>query len=645
MARAVFAAARVVDDASIGRQQEILSAYCTYGDTSAWPAGAGNLSITYLSRNKRVSHNVIANAVDALVSEVTQTQPRPMCVTNGGDYDARERAEMLTHWWDAEFDACGVRAIAPQVARDAIISGLGIMRPYIDWEHNRIRVERIHPLSLLVDDIGCVDVAPRCVYLRRFVDRWHFLQKVLNDESLTEERRTLLADAIENAPSPDPVYWTFDDHRRNTIEVIEAWHLPSTACDEDAELDETDGRHVLCFEGDTYMMGTYCRDKFPLPVMRPVPPQRGFWGESLVKRATPSQVELNYYLRRVRDIMHRHGVPRIYYPKGSINPAYMTNDVGQMIPFEGRTPPFEATPNPIPPVMLQLIEMKAAWIYNEMGVSEMGATSRKEPGIESGVAIRTVNKLQSKRFIGFERSYEEAHVSCAEEMVVLMRELDAECGGIDVVYDDGESRDIMPWSRLKLDEGRFRVRTFPASALSDSPAVRLEQVQEMVEAGLVQAEDAFQLLPNADFKSLTDRVQAPKKLLNKVFSRMLRDEEYRAPEPHMDLALGIEECKQRLSEADLDERPEEQLELLRRWITDAADLLERGEKAMAEEAAANAPPPDPMMPPGGPMPPMGPEGMPMPPMDPAAMPPMDPNALPMPEGMPANEMLPPEMVA
>ncbi len=633
----VFRAARHVDDATVDRQQRILNAYCQYGDASAWPGGAGNMSLTYLTGRNRVSHNVIANAVDSLVSEVTQTQPRPMAVTNGGDYDARERAEMLTHWWDAEFDRADVRAIAPQVVRDAVVSGLGIMRPYIDWEYNCVRVERIHPLSVLVDDVGCVDVYPRCVYLRRFVNKWHFLRKVEADDTLEEDERLLLMAAIEKAPQPDPAYWTFDDYRTNTIEIIEAWHLPSTACDPDADLEETDGRHVVVLHGATYQQRTYTRERFPLPVMRPVPPQRGFWGESLVERATPTQTELNKLLRRIQDAMHLHAVPRVYAQKGSINPAYMQNDVGVVIPFTG-TPPQHITPPSMSNDVYQMVDRYTAWIYNEMGVSEMGATSRKEPGLNSGVAIRTVNKLQSKRFISFERSYEEAHVWLAEEMVHHMRELDEEVNGVEVVYDDGEARDIIQWKEIHLDEDAYRVRVFPASALSDSPAVRLEQVQELVNAGLATPEDAVAMLPNADFKAIANRVQAPKKLLNRIFSRMLKDEVYRAPEPHMNLPLGIDVCKTRLQEADLDDRPEEHLELLRNWITDAAKLLERAEQAAAEEAAANAPPPMPPMP-DGPMPPM-PGG----PMPPGEMPMVGPPMMPGSEGMPANEMMPPEMI-
>src|SRR3990167_7733912 len=150
LARLVVAAFTQLDESKRAHQDAIVDAYCLYGDETA-------VSGNYVE-NKRGSatRNVIASGVDTIVSGTTQTKPRPMFVTIGGDWFDRERARTLTKHCEAEFDEADVYSLAEQVDRDAVVAGLGILRPYIDRQYKlpRVKCDRIFPAHLLVDDRG-----------------------------------------------------------------------------------------------------------------------------------------------------------------------------------------------------------------------------------------------------------------------------------------------------------------------------------------------------------------------------------------------------------------------------------------------------------------------------------------------------------
>ena len=218
---------RVSED-TVDRAQSVLEASALYGDLAYLPGYSGVDRVLPISR--RISHNVIATATDALVAEVTQTKPRPMAITIGGDYTDHVRARKLTEYWDAKFQETNVYEIGRQAVRDAIISGLGILRAYRarpGSEHDKVLVERIWPGSFVIDDRGAVDVIPRSCYIRRQIDR-SYLENLYPDK----------VEDIQRARHPEEKYWFTSTLRDDLVEVIEGWHLPSGP-------DGKDGRHTI----------------------------------------------------------------------------------------------------------------------------------------------------------------------------------------------------------------------------------------------------------------------------------------------------------------------------------------------------------------------------------------------------------------
>uniref|UniRef100_A0A6M3K3T0 Portal protein n=1 Tax=viral metagenome TaxID=1070528 RepID=A0A6M3K3T0_9ZZZZ len=605
LAEAVFRAAYAVDDATLARQQRVVDAYTLYGDTSDWPQGGS----VYPSDVGQLSKNVIAGTVDTFVAELCQGQPRAMFSTAGGTWGDGYRARRLTLAHDAWIDWADVRALSPMIVRDGAIAGLGaaLVRP--DEDRGETTIERIFPLHLLVDDVSAIDIEPRAIYLRRVLDKHHLA------ELYPEQSEQIVA----QAGAPPAYTWAFA-LTADAVEVLEAWHLETRPTEDD---DETDGRHVVCCRG-VVLLDEPWRRGFPIATFRPLPPVRGWWGESMVWRAAPEQLELNKLAARIQEAMHYMSVPRAFVQPGAMQRAHMSNDIGIII--ETTSPPTFMTPPAMNPDVYARESALEDGCYRRFGISQMSATSEKPAGLTSGKALRTHREAQSRRFAVPLRAYERWHVQVAHLWAASEQDIAETTTSHAVLYEQYGALQRIPWSQIRLGTDRARIRVQSASGLPTEPAARIEVLQEMVADGVMGVEDFYASLDMPDFEGRRDELVAPAERIREQLDRMLETGEYRAPEPYMDLARGLGIAARMVQRAELAGAPEEHCEAVRQWMSDAQALIERA-----------APPAPPGMPPGLPpgMPPeaMGQPGAPIPQL-PAEMIPAPP------EGMPP-EVVPP----
>jgi hypothetical protein len=560
LADRIIATVDCVDDDNIDRQQRMLDAYCLYGDSSLMR------STSFLDvRSDAISQNVIANATDAILAEVTQTKPRPMFVTIGGSWGDQQRAKRLTYYCDAKFQACSVRELAEQAARDAIIAGLGILRPYVDPARQEVLVERIFPLNFFIDDHGCVDVAPRSFYVRHLLDRHHAIRMWPDKE-----------EELRHAPGPDAGKWYYGEYR--TEDVVEVWevvHLPSSRVEErsdEVDPEVCDGRHSIVVKGAVLYDAHYYEPEPPFAFVRAVRPVRGFWGESLVCRAESTQVELNKLLVRIQDAMHLHARPIVFLPRqAKVVKAHITNKVGAIVEYDGNVPPTQFTPSSMPPDVYEYVKDLKKEIYGLMGVSELSARSLKPAGLDSGVAIDTYNDVQSRRMISLERSYEDLYVQLARRVVCLERVIAEEDPSHEVVYEKrrGNQREVIRWREIDLEADRYRVQVFPASAFPTNPAHKIDVLKGMLDSGAIDHQSFYELaLDVPDLESVRDRVVAPIELVHQRLDMMLEEGEYLPPEPYMDLDMALREGMIAVQRAEIAGAPEENVDLLRQWLVE-----------------------------------------------------------------------------
>jgi hypothetical protein len=275
----------------------------------------------------------------------------------------------------------------------------------------------------------------------------------------------------------------------------------------------------------------------------------------------------------------------------------MTNHLGVVAYYEGNPPVF-MTPQSMNNDVFSYVGQLEQWIYRELGVSELSANSTKPAGLDSGTALRTYNDVQSRRWINLQRSYEDMHVELAYESAHLEQDISDDKASVGMKHHVGyNSRKYVKeteWKDIYLDPERYRTRVYSASALPNTPAGKLQALEEMVKLQVIDPEQFIQLADMPDFESVRNLKVAPKELLEDTFDTMLEEDKFIEPEIGMDFELGRVLCVLSIQRAKLEGAGDELLDHLRNWVIESYALEDRVARMNQPEE------PPPMMGPGAP---------------------------------------------
>jgi hypothetical protein len=457
----------------------------------------------------------------------------------------------------------------------------------------------VFPWELLVDDVEAFYGEPRQIIRRKFIDR-QVLAERFEDEKVRK--------AILDAPEPDKNA-IGRDTTADQVEVVAAWRLPSgdTA---------KDGRHMLAVAGQCLHSERWERPRFPFAMRRWSDPVAGFWGVGIAERLFGIQLEINKLLLRIQAAHHFLGRPIVILDKTSgIPETHLTNEVASILVSNH---PGDALTVHAPPTMpadvyahLMTLRQQA---FEEIGVSQLEAAARKPAGLDSAPSLREFNDIGSERFMLQGKRREEFYLDATELCLDEAREID----GFSVDVPDKKSADRIDWTDVSLDDSAYILQCFPTSLLPQTPAGRMEAIQELAKTG-IPTEDLHDLLDIPDLDDWRDTQNAPKDAVRARVAAMLDGEEYESPEAFDNLDTIIGYGTRLYLMARRDGAPEERLSAVRRYINDATRLKSEAAKAAAAAAApppaldpAASLPPEMMAPmPGAPMadPMMGPPAM------------------------------------
>ena len=538
--------------------------------------GTASVLAEFLPDERRLSNNVIANAVDSLTAELTQQLARPMFVSTGGTWEDFNRARKLTSWMDLEFDKHEVDVATVRVILDGLICGTGVARWVRDG--SKVRLERIFPAHVLADDRACVDVMPRSFFLRQIVDRHYLADQYKDDPELYE--KIMGAGVLEH----DQI-WAEDTlgDTEDVVSVYEAWRLGKN------------GRHILCVEGALLFDEKYDRDEPPLCFYRPLLPARGFFGDPPIQRVIGLQLELNKINQRIQNSMHLHSRLITFVDRASrVVKDHITNSLASIIEYDGKPPTF-VTPQAMSAEAYKQRKEYMTEVYEGLGVNEMSAKGTIPRGMSdaSGVALELYSDTESKRFVNQKRFVDRFRVALARERV----EVQDQMGDNKVLIERRGVISPVKWGDIKLDEDAMHVQIQPTGSLPATPGGKAKRLEAYMKAGILQADEYLLVADDPDLERVSAIRLAPIMLLEQMFEDMLSGGEYKNPEPYMDLNRGLKMCAMYLQMAELHGAPEEAQEMLRSWLAEAHQRL--------------SPPPPPISPdpsmmplPGGAPPPM-----------------------------------------
>ena len=364
----------------------------------------------------RPTMNVIQSCVDTLVSRITQSRPRPVFLTDGGDSKARKLAKQMNNFIQGEFHQSDAYKLGVEILKDAAaFAGTGCIHIYPGAD-NKVKLERVLNTELLVDPNDAMYRTPRQLYRLKLIDR-----NVLAAEFPDHKARVASAENayIDSASAEKSV--------ADLVMVVEGWHLPSGP-------GAKDGIHTIACSQGSLFEEPWDKDYFPFVMLDYNPRLLGMWGQSLSEQLMGTQVEINKLLMTISKSINLIGVPRVFVENGSkVVKAHLNNEIGSIITYSGTKPEYSVAPV-LPQELYAQLQRLVDYAYQQSGISAMSAASQKPAGLNSGQAIREYDDIQSDRFAELNKRYDQMYVELAYKMIDCARDIALDTGSYQTVY-------------------------------------------------------------------------------------------------------------------------------------------------------------------------------------------------------------------
>lgn len=549
-------------------------------------------------------YNVARSATDTLVAKIAQHRPLPVVLTQRGDWSQQKRAKKLTQFIEGEFyNQHLFEKKARVIVRDACIFGRGILAVYNDKKD--IVTERVFPWELFFDDWDARYGDPLTVYHQRSADREKLRQRFYKlgkskraiDEAV-DGATTLGHEQASRAPSQTNV-----DH----VDFVEAYRLP---------LGDEPGRHIVATSAGILLDEEWEQKSFPYVILTYSDAITGVYGQGLVEQLEGYQYEINVMAQKVSESHNLLGGAWVLVPQGSdIVETHLQNGLGTIVRHKPGLPPQVIQPNPVHPQTYQRLRDLPVDAYNDVGISQMSAQSKKPAGVTAAVALQTLDDQETQRFIMFGRAYESFCLDVARRLIDCAKRIADEFGDYSVSVPMKGGIVDLSWDDVEIDG--FQLRVFSSSVLPQQPAARLERLMQFFNSQVIDKDQLLRMIEPMDLQSEFDLTLAPTLAVEERLEAMMQydrsegfDEEdaYLPPNPFMPLQWAAKRAQQYLDRGDVNGMPDFVASMLRRFIIECEALLV---SAKPPQAAGGAPidplsaqvtPPAPM--PGGPMPQM-----------------------------------------
>lgn len=532
----------------------------------------------------RLTYNIVQSCIDTVTSMIITNKPKPMFLTSDGDSKVQRRAKKLDAFCYGTYYENDVYVLGPKAFRDSCVFGEGIIHVYAEGQ--KLKYERVLPYEILVDYL-------ESHYGPESTKSLHRIKNI--DRTELAEAYPDHKEAISQMTGTAHFISASQRSVSDTVTVVESWRLP---------VGNAKGVHTLTTENSILVKEDYEESFFPFAVMRYSPRLYGFYSQGMAEQLVPTQVEINRTLISIQRSLYLGGTHKIFVKAGSkVIKSHFDNAIGTILEYAGDTPPQYVVPQLVQPEIYAHLENMKASGYQLPGVSQMGASAVKSPGVNSGRAMRTEQNINTQRHQTVEQAYNQfLAVDLTRITVAVARK--AYKDGIPLSAKVPGKRFIqkIKWKEVDLSDDEFVLQIYPVSKLSKDPAERLDDVTEMMQGGLISPDTGRRLLDYPDIDAEEGLANASADYLHKVFDDIVDSGKYKAPESDDNLQKAKELCLEYLARGKLNNLDDKRIEMLRTFNKQIDELLTPAPAAMGPSPGV-APAPGPAgAPMGNPLP-------------------------------------------
>lgn len=563
-----------LERAQSARTRAIVGYARLYTDSTAYSSmGPAAATLRERARSReRSSYSAIQSIIDTLMSRVGETKPRPYFLTSGGNYRQQRKAKKLNQLTEGIFYEAKTYDIGIECFRDAAVTGDAFMHVFPNYQTGKVDMERVSSSEMWVDEIEAQYGKPREMRRVKSVDRDQLIgwvESAFHGEK-HKERREALINEIEACDRADTGKYTGQDDTSDMVKVAECWRLGIQGKDGKCK----DGWHAICLVDRDVMLvepEKWEFDFFPFARLSWAKRPFGYWSQGVCERRASEQAELNKQLGFIQTAMQRASKLWVFIANDSkVATEQINNDIGTVI--RGNTEPKWYCPEPIHPIYIENVGRIIERMEREEGLSQTAIAGKKEPGINSGTAIRSLEEQASDRFRALQRTNDNFYLDVARLCVHAALEL----GSLRVrvpgktTFDEIDLKGDL--ANVKADE--FVLQCYPVSRLPREPSGRLQTIQEFIQAGWINPRHGKRLMDFPDLDAEENLSTAQEELVMKVLDAVVDDGEFSPPEPTDDLELCKEMVLWYISRYRLLELEEERLNMLRDYNAQVDALQE-----------------------------------------------------------------------
>ena len=588
-----YRAARWVARQQLGRETDLAKAEILYGGIRQDDQFVGSNLANYLettwyepSVEPKLSLNVIRAVIDTAVARITNVEVRPQFLTTGGDYFEQQKAKELEKFSDGQAYAARLRKLGPMIFRDALIDDIGAAHVFANGEE--VETERVLPYELFCDISDGRYSKPYQLYRRKWIPREVLLDLYADAgegmPGTSEERRQAIesahAGSFEGTDTPANHANRLVDH----LLVIECWRRRARK--------NGKGRHCIAIEALTLFEEEWNKDDFPVPVVRYSDATRGWYGVGMGHHLKGNQRQINHLLKTIMNVS-QHTVPGVWVEEGShVDRNMLTNDIMAARTYRGN-PPIISPGARVDPSLWEQLDRLYRQSFDQEGVSQMDAKGDKPPGLDAGVAIREYRDVGTERFSVATKNYEEFRLEIAERQVDTAREIEERYKGkVFVLVPNRTMAEKFYFKDVNLKRETYILQLHPTNALPRSPEARLQSLQELIQAGMIDATTFKRLMGFPDLDAEMSLELAPFELVLEALARIERGDDFEGPDPKMPLDFASKVAQGSWCRAKRLKAPDYVLENLSLFGQQAnAYLKQFGAQAPAPGAASAGGPP------------------------------------------------------
>lgn len=406
--------------------------------------------------------NVVKSTIDTLTSKIAESKVRPFFNCVNGSFKDILIVKQAQQYFDLFYDLINANKTVSNAFRDACIFDTGWI--YIDPVTRTVRRAlpwHVHfrPAEMTYGKLT-----------RIYYEQPSFPVSLLPDDVINDKNNK---EALKNYEfiTYGVYYDTF-----NHVKVI--------------YISEINYVNIQDFDSDV----------LPFVYLHYNSPIMGDTSESIVDMLNSIQLEIDNLMTKISDASQLNAANTYFLPEGSsIKASQLSNRIGNVVTYKPTSnmttsPVTVSTPAFINDQYMVTVEKLKQTAYEMVGISQLSAMSTKPTGLDSGIALQSMENIESDRFETQLNQVIRAYVDISKACIACFPQNE------DILPENKVRRSIK-WGDIVSESKNMTIQYSGADALSKDPSEKLKQLQMLAQAGVIPSSRIAQFIEIPDLQS------------------------------------------------------------------------------------------------------------------------------------------------